>query len=764
MISEGYIDKIIYHNEENGYSVFTIETTDGDDIMVGNVPGIAEGMYIQAEGEYVHHPQYDLQFKIESFELSMPGDSEGIVRFLGSGIIKGVGESLAKRIVKKFEDDTLRIIEEEPERLAEVKGISAKMAARIAERYVENRSYRNVIMFLSKYGISVKIAMKIYAEFEDRIYEVIRRNPYKIADHVSGVGFKLVDRIAMQSGVAEDSEFRIQSAVIYALNLSMADGHVYLPEDVLRDKVYELIGPDMDMEVFDARLHGILVNMNVDKKIVMKNSDEGSVVYTAWNYYMELNSASRLHMLQFENDVPDDVVNEAIRRVEKEEEIELADEQREAVSLAVRSGVSVITGGPGTGKTTIINAIIKYFEYNADKVLLAAPTGRAAKRITESTGYKAQTIHRMLEFSGEPGEDGEKTALKFLRNQDNPLDADVVIIDEASMIDSNLFYSLLKAMTEGMRLVLVGDIDQLPSVGAGNVLKDIIASDRFPVTVLSKIFRQSDGSSIVTNAHRIKDGIHLEIKNDSTDFFFVPRNNVNAVSEECMKLVTTDLPDFLGVTPQDIEVITPMRKNELGCEELNKKLQRVVNPADISKREKDRGEVLLREGDKVMQIRNNYKIEWKVYSSAASGGAILDQGVGVFNGDMGTITAINDFDEEVEVTFDDGRVVAYQYNQLDELEHSFAITVHKSQGSEYPAVVMPLLSGPPRLLNRNLLYTAVTRAKQLVVIVGNPNMVNSMIDNVIELRRYTSFAARLREISDEAQKDEYMSLFDEDSE
>ncbi|MCR5214677.1 MAG: ATP-dependent RecD-like DNA helicase [Eubacterium sp.] len=775
MIAEGYIERIIFHSEETGYSVFLIELEENDrknsgdsqvntsvDTLVGNVPGIAEGMYIQAEGDYVNNPQYGLQFKIESYELSMPTDKEGIVRFLGSGVIKGVGEVLAKRIVKKFGNNTLKIIEEEPEKLAEVSGISKRMAIKISEKYEENSGYRGAIMFLSKYNISLKNSMKIYNAFGDQIYETIRRNPYRIADKVPGIGFKIVDRIAMQTGVPEDSEFRIRSAVLFTLGQTMLDGHMFIPENLLRNEVYNLISSEMDMESFDTYFHRILMEMNGERKVVIKNNDQGSVVYSSWNYYIEVNSADKLLDLRFKNEVPEEEIMEAIRRVEKEEKIELAEEQQAAVSLAVSSGFSVITGGPGTGKTTIINAVIKYFEYRGEKVLLAAPTGRAAKRITESTGYKAQTIHRLLEFSGIPDDDGEKASLNFVRNEDNPLETDVIIIDEASMIDASLFYALLKSITPGTRLVLVGDIDQLPSVGAGNVLKDIIASDRFPVTILNKIFRQSDDSNIITNAHKIKDGIHLEIKNESKDFFFIPRNTVNSVISKCKELVTSELPDYLGISPQEIEVITPMRKGDLGCRELNKALQKAVNPFDKKKPEKDRGEVIFRQGDKVMQIKNNYKLEWTVYSKSKADGYVLDQGVGVFNGDMGTITSVNDFDEIIEVTFDDGRIVEYEYNQLDELEHSFAITVHKSQGSEYPVVVIPLLTWMDKLMSRNLLYTAVTRAKNMVVIVGNPNLVNAMIDNVIEQKRYTSFAERICEIDDNKDKDEYLSLFEED--
>lgn len=762
MVQEGYITKIIYQNEESGYVVFAVESEHGDDdIFVGIIPGVAEGMYIQAEGEYVHHPQYDIQFQVSSAELSMPSDIDGILRFLSSGIIKGIGEALAKRIVKMFGEDTLRIIDEEPERLAEVRGISMNMAEKIAVRYSENRSYRNVIMFLSKFGVSIKTSMKIYAEFGDDVYNIIRKNPYKIADHVPGIGFKTVDTIAMQSGIPADSEFRVSSAVIYVLSQSMSFGHMYIPKTMLSAKVYELLHPDMDDEEFMARFDKILSDMIIESKVVMEDPEGEARVYSRWNYRIELESAKRLLSLRLDYEPDMNEVDEAIHHVEEETEMELDDSQKNAVRLAVSSGVSVITGGPGTGKTTIINAIIRYFEFQGNVVLLAAPTGRAAKRITESTGYKAQTIHRLLEFSGEPEEEGEKAALHFQRNAYNPLEADAIIIDEASMVDAGLFYSLLKAIVPDTRLILVGDIDQLPSVGAGNVLHDIIESDCFPVTTLSRIFRQSDTSSIVENAHKIKDGIHLEINNKSSDFFFIPRYSVPEITDELCKLVTENLPKYLEVSPLDIEILTPTRQFELGCQSLNKKLQVKLNPPSPKKREKEHGDVIFREGDKVMQIRNNYKIEWSVYSDSKKG-VILDQGIGVFNGDMGTISEINDFDERVTVSFDDGRVSEYEYSQLDELEHAFAITIHKSQGSEYPAVVIPILSGPNKLMNRNLLYTAVTRAMRMVVIVGNLGRINEMIDNILEQRRYTSFSLRIKELACEDEKEEYMSLFDED--
>ncbi len=782
MVLEGYINKIIYYNEENAYAVFVVERDDGDETAVGYIPGIAEGMYIQAEGNYVNHSHYDLQFSVTSFELSMPSDIDGIERFLGSGIIKGIGEVMARRIINKFGEDTLRIMDEEPERLSEVKGISERIANKIAVSYNENKAYRSVIIFLSKYGISVKQAMKIYMEFGDEIYEVVRNNPYEIADRVSGIGFKMVDKIAINSGMPEDSEDRIRAAIFFVLNSAMSQGHIYLPENILIGEICEIISPYIDRDEFIKKLKDIILKMEMERCIIRKtdsnsaeinninysdgaqsDSEENYIIYTRWNYFMELDSARRLLELRTDYEVDEKEVNDAIDRVEKDIDIQLTDVQREAVFYSVSSGVSVITGGPGTGKTTIINAIIKYFEYRADKIELAAPTGRAAKRITESTGYKARTIHRLLEFSGEPSENGEKRALGFKRNADNPLDCDVVIIDEVSMLDSNLFYSLLKAMLSGIRLILVGDTDQLPSVGAGNVLHDIIDSCCFPVVTLDQNFRQSDDSSIIANAHKMKKGEHITIDNKSKDFFFIPHASQKETADECCVLLSHDLPKYLNVSPLEIEVLTPMRQYELGVEVLNKRLQHDLNPRSPQKREKERGNVIFREGDKVMQIKNNYKLEWKIYSEKVKGG-VIDEGLGVFNGDMGILTKINDFDEIVEVTFDDGRIAEYEYNQLDELEHAFAITIHKSQGSEYPAVVIPLYNGPDKLLTRNLLYTAVTRAKQMVVIVGNIGMVNRMIDNTYEQKRYTSFKDRIMELCEDAEKDDYMSLFQEDEE
>ncbi|MCR5148298.1 MAG: ATP-dependent RecD-like DNA helicase [Eubacterium sp.] len=739
MVLEGYIEKIIYKNDENGYVVFTVETTGGEEVFVGNAPHISEGLFISATGDYVHHPQYDLQFKMTECEISLPEDVLGIERYLASGIVKGIGEVTAKRIVKKFGTDTLRIMEEEPERLAEIKGISMQKARKIAASYAENRDFQQVIIFLSQYGISVNLAMKIFNEYGDGVYSIITSNPYKIAEDIQGVGFKTADDIARMAGIPEDSEFRIRSAILYALNQGMANGHMYLPVEELMQNLSELISftDESTFQIVEEQLSVL----QADRSIKFENiGEECTAVYSLYNYYVEKNSASMLAELRFDNVIYDKEFEESIKRVERDQGITFDESQRNAIRNAITGGVAVITGGPGTGKTTITKAIIEYYIYNGKDVKLAAPTGRAAKRITEATGYKAATVHRLLEFAGEPGERDDHH-LKFGRNKENPIEADVVIVDEASMLDSMLFYSLLSAIKKGTNLVLIGDTDQLPPVGAGNVLRDIIDSKCFPVTELEVIFRQSAESRIIENAHNIRMGRHIAIDNKNSDFFFIPRKTPTEIINEVNTLITKNLPDYLKLDPLDIQVLTPMRKNELGVENLNKKLQQALNSPSKSKKEKVKNDIIFREGDRVMQIRNNYRIEWTIYN----GDDIEEEGIGVFNGDTGVISSIDEIDEELWVTFDDRRLVKYSFSMLDEIEHAFAVTVHKSQGSEYPAVILPLYNGNPKLLNRNLLYTAITRAKRMVVVVGNLGLLNQMIDNVTIQGRYTGFVRRLRE-------------------
>ncbi len=775
MVREGYVEKVIYKNEDNGYAVFAVEGEDGEDIFVGNLHGVAEGIYVSAEGEYVEHPTYDLQFKFTSCEIKMPDDILSVEKYLGSGIIKGVGEALAKRIVKKFKMDSLRIIEEEPERLAEIKGISERKAREIAISYNEKKDMQDALMFLTGLSIPVNLAVRIYNEYGDEVYDIVRTNPYRIAEDIAGVGFRTADEIADRLGIGRDSDFRIRAAVMYALLGANRLGHMYLPQKMLVDKTYSLLmneympyDPELEMSICNQ-----ILELSVAGKIIIKEirntahesfddqlSDDEvyeedldaessdavvNAIYAASNYYTELNSARLLNELNIDFSKAKLKIDKVVQSVEKDEQMELADSQKAAIRNAVDHGVAVITGGPGTGKTTIINVLIKIYESFRMKIVLAAPTGRAAKRITEATGYAAQTIHRLLELTG--GVEGEETAAyTFARNEGNPLEADVIIIDEMSMVDSGIFYSLLKAVVPGTRLVLVGDSNQLPSVGPGNVLKDIIASDVFSVSVLDRIYRQGEDSDIIGNAHKINDGVHIEIKNKSNDFFFVPRNGYNDIIAELKVLLTRQLPKYFKVDSTDIQVLTPMRKYDLGVENLNRQLQEVLNPENAGKPEHDRGDVIFRQGDKVMQVKNNYKQEWKIMDPA--GRYAVEEGVGVFNGDIGFVTSVDDFDQKLVVEFDDGRVTEYPYSQLDELEHAFAITIHKSQGSEYPVVVIPLLRCPPKLLNRNLLYTAVTRAKLSVVVVGNIGLINHMIDNEDEQKRYTSFADRLMEIAE----------------
>lgn len=758
MTREGYIEKIIYKNEENGYAVFSVSGDEGEEIFVGTLYGIGEGLYIIAEGDYVNHPQYDIQFKFTSYEIKMPEDVLGIERYLGSGIVKGIGEVLAKRIVKKFKADTLRIIEYEPERLAEISGISERKARTIASSYAEKKEFQEVVIFLSEYGISVNMAIKIYHEYGDQVYEIIRGNPYKIAEDISGIGFKAADEIARRMGIESDSVYRLRSAIIYVLNMAVREGHMYLPKDMLITKACSLLYDEMERDLYNMdktateQMEEQIMELAIESKIVLKTIDEETVVYSHMNYYLELGIARMLTDLQLRYEMPESELEAAVAGIEAESGIILDEVQREAVKSSITAGVAVITGGPGTGKTTIIDAIISYYMKQGMEIRLCAPTGRAAKRMTESTGYPAQTIHRLLEFTGMPDENGESGGrLHFQRNGSNPLECDAIIVDEMSMVDCYIFSSLLQAIMYGTRLILVGDVNQLPSVGAGNVLKDIISSDCFPVTVLNKIYRQEEGSDIVYNAHRINKGEHIEINNKSSDFFFIPRSNATSIIDEVNVLLSDNLPKYLNVNPLDIQVLAPMRKYETGVENLNAKLQGLLNPATKSKKEYRKNDVTFREGDKVMQIKNNYKLEWKVYADsedARGAGYVVEDGIGVFNGDMGTITDINDYDEEMTVLFDDGREVVYGYEGVDELEHAFAVTIHKSQGSEYPAVVIPILNGTKKLMNRNLLYTAITRAKRMVVIVGNIGLINQMIDNTEEQKRFTSLNLRLEELSE----------------
>lgn len=742
---EGFVDNIIYRNEDNGYTVFNIIYDDEEITCVGIMSYINAGEFISAQGEFVKHPVYYMQFKISTYEFKTPEDSASVKRYLSSGAIKGIGEKMAERIVKEFGDDTFRIIEEEPERLAEIKGISLAKAMDITNQLVEKKDARKAMMFLQKYGIQMTLANKIYKQYGNNIYSIIEQNPYRLADDIDGVGFKTADDIATKVGIRVDSDFRIRSGIFYVLNQSTLNGHTYLPLEELQKAVKELLLVDIqDFEKF-------LMDLSIDKKIVVKVKDGVKNVYARTYYYQELNVATMLNDLDVFIEEDQKFIDDRIRRIEEKEGVTLDDIQREAVSKAVKNGLVIITGGPGTGKTTTINTIIKYFELEGYDIRLAAPTGRAAKRMTEACGYEAQTIHRLLEISGgmsaiaenEKKSGSTGLGLFFERNEENPLETDVIIVDEMSMVDINIMCSLLKAISVGTKLILVGDVDQLPSVGAGNVLKDIINSGCFPVVKLEKIFRQAAESEIITNAHKINKGERVELNKYSKDFLFVKRNGADAIINAMKTLVSDKLPGYVHADINEIQILTPSRKSNVGVERLNKIMQDFLNPSDGLKQEKQVGDTILREGDKVMQIKNDYQLEWEKRSKY---GIPTDRGNGAFNGDTGVVDRISTFDQTLTVKFEDGRYVDYEFSQLDELELAYAITVHKSQGSEYPAVVIPMSQGPRMLMNRNILYTAVTRARTCVCLVGEEEIFNQMIQNISETKRYSSLTDRILEI------------------
>lgn len=732
----GYINHIVYQNSDTGYAVIEV-VNDGEELtLVGTLPGINEGEYISAEGSRTTHSLYGEQFAVSSFEIQAPNDAASIEHYLGSGAIKGVGTALAARIVKKFGEDTFRIIEDEPERLAEVKGISENMARKIGSQVAEKRDMREAMIYLQRYGITLNLAAKIFEQYGNDLYRIIGKNPYRLAEDISGIGFKIADEIARKAGIRSDSDFRIRSGIFYVLQQALANGHVYLPESEVRERTSELLGVEL------GALDRHISDMMMEKKIVVKGTEQGRILYASRFYYMELNTAKMLHDLNVTSSVSEDEIQKKICRIEKEESMVLDEAQRLAVAEAVRNGLLIVTGGPGTGKTTTITTMIRLFESENMEILLAAPTGRAAKRMTEATGREARTIHRLLEISGAPDDSGVPGS--FERNELNPLEADVIIIDEMSMVDIQLMHALLKAISVGTRLILVGDVDQLPSVGPGNVLRDIIRSECFHVVKLSRIFRQAEHSDIIVNAHKINRGEHIEKKTGSRDFLFIRREDANAIINAAITLVSRKLPDYVHAPMYDIQVMTPMRKGSLGVERLNTILQQYLNPPADGKTEKELPQGIFREGDKVMQIKNNYQLEWEVRSRY---GIPVDKGTGIFNGDMGIVRQVNLFSEQLEVEFDEGRMVTYSFSQAEELELAYAITIHKSQGSEYPAVVIPLLSGPRMLMSRNLLYTAVTRARQCVCIVGLPETFDAMIDNQVEQRRYSSLDLRIRELA-----------------
>lgn len=737
----GYIDHVIFRNDDNGYTVMVLKGLEEEKELtcVGTFPAITQGASIEAMGNYITHPVYGKQFQISSYVEKMPEDALAMERYLGSGAIKGIGAALAARIVRRFGNDTMRIVEEEPERLAEIKGISEKKALEITEQMTEKADMRRAMVFLQKYGISLNLGAKIYQKYGQSVYGVLQENPYRLAEDISGVGFRIADEIASRIGIHTDSDYRIRSGMLYTLLQASGEGHIYLPKEELFSRASRLLGVDV------SYMEKHLMDMVVDRKLILKETEEGTVVYPTHYYYLELNSAKMLCELNILCPEDEQMMKKRISRIEKETGTELDEMQRQAMAAAAQHGLFILTGGPGTGKTTTINAIIRYFEEEGAELRLAAPTGRAAKRMTEATGYEAQTIHRLLELNGLPEGEQDGRAVHFDRNSENPLEADVIIIDEMSMVDISLMYSLLLAVTAGTRLILVGDENQLPSVGPGNVLRDIIRSGCFPVVELKKIFRQASESDIVVNAHKINRGEQVTINNKSRDFFFLKRYDADIIIRVVIALIQEKLPRYVDAKPYEIQVLTPMRKGLLGVERLNQILQRYLNPPDEKKKEKEIGQRLFREGDKVMQVKNNYQLEWEILGRYK---IPVDKGAGVFNGDTGIMTEINEFAETATVEFEDGRQAQYSFKQLEELELAYAVTIHKSQGSEYPAVIIPILSGPRMLMNRNLLYTAVTRARRCVTVVGSENTFAEMIRNEKQQQRYSSLDKRIRELDE----------------
>lgn len=734
---EGCVDHIIYRNSDNGYTVMVMIVEGEELTCVGTLSYIGEGEKLEAEGQYIAHPTYGEQFRIETYVIKPPEDEESIERYLGSGAIKGVGTALAARIVRRFHGDTLRIIEEEPERLAEIKGISDRKAREIAQQVYEKRDMRKAMIFLQQFGITTALAVKIFDKYGPRMYEVIQQNPYQLADDINGVGFRIADEIAKRAGVSFDSEYRIKCGISYVLLQASSEGHVFLPKELVMNRTGELLG--VPLEDIDS----YLMDMAVDRKIVIRQEKEQERIYSASAYYTEMSTARMLTDLNISGEIDEAVILKKIARIEQATNTNLDEMQKKAVMEAVRCGLLVLTGGPGTGKTTTINTLIAYFESEGLEILLAAPTGRAAKRMTEATGFEAKTVHRLLEVSGL--QEDSAAVGGFGRNAQNPLDADVIIIDEMSMVDCYLMHALLDAVTVGTRLIMVGDMNQLPSVGPGSILKDIILSGRIPVVQLTRIFRQAQESDIVVNAHKINRGEPVVLNNKSRDFFFLKRQDANVIISIVIQLVRDKMPRYVQAEPYDIQVLTPMRKGLLGVERLNRILQEYLNPPGRDKKEHEQGGQLFREGDKVMQIKNNYQIEWEVRGRY---GIPVEKGLGIFNGDMGVIREINEQTERVTVEFDEQRMVEYPYSGLEELELAYAVTIHKSQGSEYPAIVIPLLPGPRMLMTRNLLYTAVTRARKCVTLVGDEGVFEQMAANTMEQKRYTALADRIRELSE----------------
>ena len=727
---EGTISDIVFKNEENGYTIAHLNTKKDEVVVVGCMPTLAVGESIEVEGKWITHKTYGKQFEVSRFIPIIPSSVEGIYAYLSSGMLNGIGEKMAKRIIDKFGVNTLDVIQNMPEKLKEVEGIGTKKIEQIVKSYEDNRELRNIIIELSPYGISPSYCMKIYKKYKSKAIDTIKKNPYKLAEDVRGIGFKIADTIANNMGIEKNSRDRVSQGIIYILNQSISSGHTYLPIKLLISQSKELLEVDADI------INECTMGLAYDQKIHIEKYNNEQIVYLT-KYYIYENGVCKqiVKLAQSEiNDLNLDI-NEMIIDIEKEENIKLATNQKLAVKEAINNGVTVVTGGPGTGKTTTINTIIKVFEKASKEVVLAAPTGRAAKRMSETSKKEAKTIHRLLEM----GYGTDSDELQFMKNEDEPIKADVIILDEVSMVDIALMYSVLGAIKPGTRLILVGDSDQLPSVGAGNVLKDIIDSEVIKVVELNEIFRQAQESMIVVNAHKINKGEPIHINKKGKDFFFIKKETNEEILNEIIGLVEHRLPKYYNVDKiKDIQLLTTMRKGDIGVNSLNIELQKYLNKPEKYKVEEEFPKRIFRVGDKVMQIKNNYTKKWETEDKR-------DSGEGIYNGDIGYIYHIDKSSKKLYTIFDDSKIVEYTYDELDELDHSFCTTIHKSQGSEFQVVIVPIVWAPPMLLSRNLLYTAVTRAKKLVVLVGNTKYLEYMIKNNRTGDRYSKLAYKLNQ-------------------
>lgn len=729
---QGTIAEIIFHNSENGYTVAIFETETDAFTAVGNLPAVTAGRNYILQGEFTTHPVYGEQFSIKSFEEVMPSTEDGIREFLASEAMKGIGRKTAAAIVSVFGTDTLRVIEAEPHRLTDVPGIGKKTAERISLAFGKHREFASIVLYLQQFGINAEYAMKLYRVYGSGTIEAVKENPYRLVEDIFGVGFKKADKIADRMGVARDDEFRIKSGVKFTLSYFAGEGNTFLPQDMLCEKAGQLL--DLPIELIEEQL----IDMAFEGDIYIEKLDGRNAVFLAAYYLAEQNVCKCLSAISDAQLKPvAGGIDSLISRTENATGIYLSENQKHAVKTSLQMGVSIITGGPGTGKTTIINTIINILEESGLKTAIAAPTGRAAKRITETSGHYASTIHRLLEYYFSESEN----MMRFGKTKEDPLDYDAVIVDEASMIDLILMNGLVSAIRPGTRLVIVGDADQLPSVGAGNVLRDMISSEYIYSTKLTEIFRQAKESMIVVNAHRINHGEYPDCNAKGKDFFLLRRSAEKEMLETIKTLCLKRLPDYYSdISPTaDIQVLTPVRKGLLGSINLNRELQDVLNPPCAELEEKQFGDRIFREGDKVMQIKNNYQMTWKNLED-------FTEGEGVFNGDVGVIHRVDREFNEVTVVYDEVRYVTYNFNQLDELELAYAITVHKSQGSEFPIVIMPVSWFPPVLATRNLLYTGVTRGKRAVVLVGSENKLDAMVDNDRINERFSGLGVRLSRI------------------